>query len=174
MFSQGLLHVADAQFPRKADADRLRSMSTPDIVGLVHHIATPFNTNREFATARAQVQWATAPTVSRLASTIVGVASSEDTDGNGNRNPAPTLDVCSRAVITATERMMTLVREPQSMAVVMAYDECLDIITAAVKHLEETGLQGAGNEHVLEMYRAMRSIHEVLRPSPSVRRALQF
>ncbi|CAI5742206.1 unnamed protein product [Peronospora destructor] len=148
-------------------------MSTSDSIGLVYHIATPSN-NRELATARAEVRWATAPTVRFIYGASTVVLASENADDNGNSDTVPTFDVCSRAVITAAERMVTLVREPQSMAVVVAYDECLDIITAALNQMEESGPQGAVNEHVLEAYQAMRSIHELIRPSPSVRRALQF
>ncbi|CAI5700687.1 unnamed protein product [Peronospora effusa] len=143
-------------------------MLTPNTLGPFHHIATPSN-NRELATARTEVQWATAPTVRLTYNASIVILASEDTN-----DTVSTLDVCLRAVITAAERMVTLVREPQSIAVVIAYDECLDIITAAVNQIEETVPQGATNEHVLQVYQAMRSIYELLRPSPSVRRALHF
>ncbi|CAH0476861.1 unnamed protein product [Peronospora belbahrii] len=148
-------------------------MSTPDTVGPMGRITTP-SYNHELATVRAGVRRRTASTVRRSYDASIVVLALESTDGTDHRQGLSTFDMCSRTVISAAERMVSLVREPQSLAVAIAYDECLDIITAAVNQMEETGPQGVMHEHVLEVYQAMRSIHEVLRPSSSVRRALQF
>lgn len=86
----------------------------------------------------------------------------------------PTFEVCSRAIMDAADRMMALTRQPHSLTMAIAYDECLDIVTAALNHLELIGSRGVLADNVLDVYQAMRSIHELLRPSPPVRRALKF
>ena len=71
--------------------------------------------------------------------------------------------------------MATLVQERKSLAVAVAYDECLDIVSAAVNHMEAAGSQAtAASEYIREIDQATRSIRDVLIPSPYVRRALQF
>ncbi|TDH71036.1 hypothetical protein CCR75_002797 [Bremia lactucae] len=76
--------------------------------------------------------------------------------------------------MTAAEQMAALSGQPYSLAVAIAYDECLDIVTAAMEHMAPIELQGIVPETMHEVYQAMRKIHELLRPNPPVRRALQF
>ncbi|KAE8904056.1 hypothetical protein PF005_g18896 [Phytophthora fragariae] len=145
-------------------------MSTPDTIAAAHDIATPAY-NYELAASRAAALMATASTVRH------SYGSSWTSDGGDNdsdRDLRPTFETCSRAIVAAAERMVTLAQEPRSLAVAIAYDECLDIVTAAVNHLEHIESRGVLRETIVEASRAMHMIRELLRPSPSVRRALQF
>ncbi|KAF4036132.1 hypothetical protein GN244_ATG11840 [Phytophthora infestans] len=145
-------------------------MSTPDTVGTINHCHTPFNNSVLLAT-RAAEQQTTASTV-RFGPIVTWT--SEDGANDVESDELPTLEACSLAITTAAERMVALTGQPHSLAVAIAYDECLDIVTAAVDHMEHIGLQGELSENVIDVYLAIRSIRELLRPSPPVRRALQF
>ncbi|KAG7390401.1 hypothetical protein PHYPSEUDO_007924 [Phytophthora pseudosyringae] len=150
-------------------------MSTPDTVGAMNRINTPF-INETLAIRRAAERQTTASTV-RLSyggSIVAWTSEDDDNDDEGGHELLATFETCSRAIMAAAERMAALAREPRSLAVAIAYDECLDIVTAAVDHMEQIGSQGVLSANVTEAYRATRSIRELLRPSPPVRRALRF
>ncbi|EGZ20164.1 hypothetical protein PHYSODRAFT_298401 [Phytophthora sojae] len=142
------------------------SMNTPDTIGAAYDIATPA-CNYELAARRAADGMTTASTVRHSYDSSPAAWTSD-------RELRPTFETCSRAIIAAAERMVALAREPRSLAVAIAYDECLDIITAAVNHMEQIESRGVLRETILEAYGAMHRIRELLRPSPPVRRALRF
>ncbi|OWY93306.1 hypothetical protein PHMEG_00037351 [Phytophthora megakarya] len=150
-------------------------MRTPDTVGAINRITTPF-INSIVAASRAVERQTTASTARLSYSGSVVICTSEDDshDEDDDRDLLRTFEACSSAITAAAERMEMLNRQPRSLSVAIAYDECLDIVTAAVDHMERIGSQGLLTENVLQAYRAMRSIRELLRPSPPVRRALQF
>ncbi|KAL3659675.1 hypothetical protein V7S43_015350 [Phytophthora oleae] len=145
-------------------------MSTPDTVGAISR-NTPFN-DQVLALRTAERQ---TPSTVRLNygnyGSIVSWSSVDRNDSEGEYEHLPTFEACSSAIMTAAERMVVLTRQPRSLAVAIAYDECMDIITAAIAHMEQIESQGGRlSEGFLEVYRAMRNVRE---PS-SVRRSLQF
>ncbi|KAI9907829.1 hypothetical protein PsorP6_003452 [Peronosclerospora sorghi] len=147
--------------------------NTPDTIRPVDRIITPFH----------GPSLHTPMTVAQRLETVSGQLSNgasvplwspetgEDTD---NTQVLPTFDACLRVIISAAERMMDLEQEPSSLAVAVAYDEALDIVTAAMNRVKEIRPRDAANEYVLDADRAVSSIRELLRPSPPVRRALQY
>ncbi|CAI5726057.1 unnamed protein product [Hyaloperonospora brassicae] len=150
-------------------------MSTPETIGHPSCITAPFN-GRVLVTPWAIVRRSSAATVRPSTGALLFGWTPEDKSCNGNDEQVlPTFVACSQAIIAAAERMATLVQERKSLAVAVAYDECLDIVTAAVNHMEAAGSQAtAASEYIREIDQATRSIRDVLIPSPYVRRALQF
>ncbi|ETN12973.1 hypothetical protein PPTG_08971 [Phytophthora nicotianae INRA-310] len=155
-------------------------MGTPDTVSMINRMCTPFN-HPVRAASRAAERQTTASTV-RLSygGSIVTWTSGDDggndgdNDDEGEDERLPTFEACSRAIMAAAERMVVLTGQPRSLAVAIAYDECLDIVTAAVDHMDRIGLQGDLSGNLLEVYQSMHIIRELLQPSPPVRRALRF
>ncbi|KAK1930162.1 hypothetical protein P3T76_014395 [Phytophthora citrophthora] len=141
-------------------------MSTPDTV----RRNTPFND--QLLVLRTTEQQ-TPSTVRFNYDSIVSWSSAGRNDTEDEDERLPTFEACANAIVTAAERMVFLTRQPQSLAVAIAFDECMDIVTAAIAHLEQMESQGALPEGFLEVYRVMRNVRESLRPS-SVRRSLQF
>ncbi|KAG6615596.1 uncharacterized protein IUM83_05001 [Phytophthora cinnamomi] len=152
-------------------------MSTPDTIGAAHHIVTPAYSYdlraTELVRTMSTVRYSCGSSTIAWTSECDDDSDSDNDSGQQQQHP-PTLETCSRAIFAAAERMVTLAREPRSLAVAIAYDECLDIVTAAVNHMEEIETRGVMRETILDAYRAMHRIRELLRPSPPVRRALQF
>uniref|UniRef100_A0AAV1TPX0 Uncharacterized protein n=1 Tax=Peronospora matthiolae TaxID=2874970 RepID=A0AAV1TPX0_9STRA len=148
-------------------------MNTPEIASRFSCTTGPPN-DRVLVTPWAIVRRATASTAMLSAGALVFGMTPEVKHSGNNGEVLPTFVACSQAIISAAERMENLVREPESMAVAVAYDECLDIVVAAVNYMEAAGSQTTANEYVVEIDQAVRSIRNVLLPSPYVRRALQF
>jgi hypothetical protein len=150
-------------------------MRTPDTVGAIRRIATPF-ISQELAAFRAAERQPTASTVgqSYVGSVATWASDGDSSDDECSHDRRPTFEACLSAVVAAAERMVALAREQRSMAAAIAYDECVDIITAAVDHMEVIGSRGVQDENVRDACRAMRHIRELLRPSPAVRRTLRF
>ncbi|KAG7400442.1 prephenate dehydratase [Phytophthora boehmeriae] len=143
--------------------------------------STPF---RSTATPRTDAP-ATAPRAERHStvssalssnggSTITWASESEDEDERDEKDRLPTFESCSRAIISAAENMEMLATASPTLSVAIAYEECMDIVTAAVSRMEEIGSQGVLHHDVIAAYRAMRDIRELLRPTLPVRRTLNF
>ncbi|GMF47006.1 unnamed protein product [Phytophthora fragariaefolia] len=166
-----ILHTKSHPKLSKKDDSKRHTMST---ISATHHIATPAY-NYDLAASRETTSTAT-PSTARYGydNRTNAWTAEEDDDVYSDEEQLPMFETCSRAIIAAAERMASLTREPRNLAVAIAYDECLDIVTAAVNHMEQIGSRGVTHENILEACRAMLSIRELLRPSPPVRRALQF
>ncbi|KAG1688686.1 hypothetical protein DVH05_003123 [Phytophthora capsici] len=139
-------------------------MNTPDTVGTISRF------NDHLLVLRTAEQQ-TPSTVRHNYRSIVSWDSVGHNESDDER--LPMFEACSNAIVTAAERIVVLTRQPRSLAVAIAFDECMDIITAAIAHMERIETQGHLPQGFLDVYRAMRNVRETLRPS-SVRRSLQF
>ena len=148
-------------------------MNTPETLSRFGCTTGPPN-DCVLVTPWAIVRRGTTSTARLSAGALVFGLTPEVKHSGNNGEVLSTFVACSQAIISAAERMETLVREPESLAVTVAYDECLDIVTAAVNYMEAAGSQTTANEYIVEIDQAIRSIRNVLLPSPYVRRALQF
>ena len=125
----------------------VRKMKAPQTIRYFSCTNAPSN-DRVLATPWTLVQRATASTASSSRGALVFGSTPEDDHNCDNGKVLPTFVTCSHAIISAAERMETLVREPESLSVAVAHDECMGSVTAAVNYTEAAGSQTTANEYI--------------------------
>uniref|UniRef100_M4C3Y1 Uncharacterized protein n=1 Tax=Hyaloperonospora arabidopsidis (strain Emoy2) TaxID=559515 RepID=M4C3Y1_HYAAE len=134
--------LCEARFRAKEEPllNMVKKMKAPQTIRYFSCTNAPSN-DRVLATPWTLVQRATASTASSSRGALVFGSTPEDDHNCDNGKVLPTFVTCSHAIISAAERMETLVREPESLSVAVAHDECMGSVTAAVNYTEAAGSQ---------------------------------
>ena len=140
--------LCEARFRAKEEPllNMVKKMKAPQTIRYFSCTNAPSN-DRVLATPWTLVQRATASTASSSRGALVFGSTPEDDHNCDNGKVLPTFVTCSYAIISAAERMETLVREPESLSVAVAHDECMGSVTAAVNYTEAAGSQTTANEY---------------------------